>query len=122
MMKLNHIHKLANQFLEKLTAQEAQENDPSFQNINLSSDQKVFLSSMPFSLSQFKNISQISNSDGSFKSLKPKGLWYACGDDWIKWTSREMSHWLEDANFLYEITLINSISLILNNAPNRPPL
>jgi len=36
---------------------------------------------------------------------KPAGMWYGCGDSWIDWLEREMPHWLEASNYLYEIEL-----------------
>jgi hypothetical protein len=34
---------------------------------------------------------------------KPKGLWYACGDEWLRWMEYEMPQWLADIQYIYEV-------------------
>ena len=44
--------------------------------------------------------------------LKPKGLWYAIGDEWIQWVKSESPQWAEQ--YLYEIQLDLSKILVLD--------
>lgn len=34
---------------------------------------------------------------------KPKGLWYACGDEWVRWTKQERPEWWEEYRYAYEV-------------------
>lgn len=34
-------------------------------------------------------------------AAKPRGLWYACGREWVGWA--ETAGWLEEVNYLYEV-------------------
>ena len=36
---------------------------------------------------------------------KPKGLWYACGPEWLNWMSTDMPECLNKVNYIYELTL-----------------
>ena len=46
--------------------------------------------------------------------MKPKGLWYSCGDEWIDWVSGEMPEWLAAANYLYEIEISDDVYEIVS--------
>lgn len=64
----------------------------------ISNSQNVFTSQKEFT--EFRNVEQPKNA-----FVKPNGLWYACGDDWIDWLQMEMPGRLERENFLYELEL-----------------
>lgn len=34
---------------------------------------------------------------------KPSGLWYACGDEWLRWVLNEMPDWLEGYKYAYAL-------------------
>jgi hypothetical protein len=36
-------------------------------------------------------------------TLKPTGLWYACGDAWLEWLDSEMAEWKDDVTHIYEL-------------------
>lgn len=38
-------------------------------------------------------------------SDKPNGLWYGCGDTWLKWMKLYMPKWLDDVNYVYELEI-----------------
>ena len=71
-----------------------------FWDYNIRPDQKVFLSSEPWTT--FKPTLQVKP---DYAGQKPKGLWYGCGDSWIEWVKQEMPKNLEKANYLYEVKL-----------------
>ena len=79
-------------------------------NYKIQSEQKIFVSSEPFS-----NLQNIQQKKPSHAMDKPKGLWYGCGDSWIEWVRGEMPHWLEKANYLYEVKLGEEIIQISND-------
>lgn len=35
--------------------------------------------------------------------MKPRGLWYGCGNSWLDWLESEMPQWLDQGNYLYEM-------------------
>mgnify|MGYP003135984010 CR=1 FL=1 len=47
--------------------------------------EKVFVSDRPYT--SFRNVQQETPAYGM---MKPKGLWYACGDSWIEWSESEL--------------------------------
>ena len=69
----------------------------------IQSSQKVFVSGGKFT--KFKTTQQTTG-------MKPNGLWYSCGDDWIRWLRSEMPHWLDNSNYLYELSTTNKIKHI----------
>ena len=72
-----------------------------FWDYNIRPDQKVFLSSEPWTT--FKPTLQVKP---DYAGQKPKGLWYGCGDSWIEWIKLNMpGSFLEKANYLYEVKL-----------------
>ena len=73
-------------------------------------DQKVFLSSEPWTA--FKPALQVKP---EYAGQKPKGLWYGCGDSWITWIKQEMPAKLDKANYLYEVILGEEIIQISND-------
>lgn len=34
---------------------------------------------------------------------KPRGLWYACGDEWLEWLSSEMPDWRDQITHIYQL-------------------
>ena len=44
---------------------------------------------------------------------KPKGLWYACGNDWLRWLESEMPHWIHD--YIYELDIDMTRMLNIND-------
>ena len=59
-------------------------------------DQKVTISKEP--------IAEVQNTEALQKAApKPRGLWYACGSEWIEWLGHEMPHWLEEGQNLYDV-------------------
>ena len=42
-------------------------------------------------------------SEKNMSDLKPRGLWYAPGKDWIDWMSTEMPKWLDEVNYVYAL-------------------
>ena len=59
-------------------------------------DQKVTISKEP--------IAEVQNTEALQKAApKPRGLWYACGSEWIEWLEGEMPHWLEEGQNLYDV-------------------
>ena len=67
--------------------------------------QNVFISK-----DEFTDIRPMEQSTG----MKPKGLWYSCGDEWIDWVSGEMPEWLAAANYLYEIEISDDVYEIVS--------
>ena len=47
--------------------------------------------------------------------VKPQGVWYGCGDSWLKWMSREMPQWLDAVNYVYELELDQEFILTITN-------
>jgi hypothetical protein len=49
-------------------------------------------------------ITGVRNTAGELETrMKPAGLWYACGPEWIDWLESEMPDWLENVRFVYEV-------------------
>ena len=67
--------------------------------------QNVFISK-----DEFTGMQPMEQSTG----MKPKGLWYSCGDEWIDWVSGEMPEWLAAANYLYEIEISDDVYEIVS--------
>lgn len=47
-------------------------------------------------------------------SLKPRGLWYGFGDEWIGWLKSEMPEWWDEAQYAYKIIPDTSTILVIN--------
>jgi len=47
-------------------------------------------------------------------SLKPKGLWYGFGDQWINWLKSEMPEWWDEAQYAYKVFPNISNILVIN--------
>ena len=77
---------------------------------NIRPDQKIFLSSEPWTA--FRSVLQ---DKPEYAQQKPKGLWYGCGDSWIEWVKGEMPQKLSEANYLYEVKLGEEIIQISND-------
>ena len=73
-------------------------------------NQKVFVAKEPFT--GFRNVQQDTPES---KWEKPQGLWYGCGDAWIKWLGWEQRDWLEASRYLYEIKPAGKILQISNS-------
>jgi len=63
----------------------------------------------------FRDVNQVKKSGFN---PKPRGLWYACGDDWKEWVKFEMPHWYESYNHLYEIK-INPSNILFITSPGQ---
>lgn len=50
-----------------------------------------------------KPISELGITQQSSGSLKPKGLWYGFGDQWINWLKSEMPEWWDEAQYAYKV-------------------
>ena len=50
-----------------------------------------------------KPIDQMGVIQQSSGSLKPKGLWYGFGDQWINWLKSEMPEWWDEAQYAYKV-------------------
>tara|TARA_B100000900_G_scaffold391772_1_gene386688 strand:+ start:6082 stop:6639 length:558 start_codon:yes stop_codon:yes gene_type:complete len=72
---------------------------------------RYFYSEKPYA--GFRDTEQISRRGFN---PKPRGLWYACGDDWREWVKYEMPHWYEAYNHLYEVTINPKHILFITNA------
>ena len=47
---------------------------------------------------------------------KPNGVWYGCGDSWLKWISMNMTSRLDKVNYVYELELDQEFVLTITNA------
>ena len=47
-------------------------------------------------------------------SLKPRGLWYGFGDEWIGWLKMEMPEWWGETQYAYKIFPDTSNILVIN--------
>jgi hypothetical protein len=50
------------------------------------------------------------------KGFKPNGVWYGCGDSWLKWMSHEMPEWLDQVNYVYELEINDEFMKVITNA------
>jgi len=50
------------------------------------------------------------------KGAKPNGVWYGCGDSWLKWMSQEMPKWLDQVNYVYELEINDEFMKVITNA------
>jgi len=50
------------------------------------------------------------------RGQKPNGVWYGCGDSWLKWIAREMPRWLTRVNYVYEIEVDHEFMYIIKDA------
>jgi len=50
------------------------------------------------------------------KGFKPDGVWYGCGDEWLKWMSHEMPDWLDRVNYVYELEIYDAFMKVITNA------
>jgi hypothetical protein len=46
---------------------------------------------------------------------KPTGLWYSFGDEWARWMSIEMPHWLDSVGFLYRLEVDTEKIIVLGD-------
>jgi len=50
------------------------------------------------------------------KGAKPSGVWYGCGDAWLKWLAREMPEWFGRVNYVYELEIYDAFMKVITNA------
>mgnify|MGYP000097111321 CR=1 FL=1 len=74
--------------------------------LELGSKERIHVSTKPIG-----EIGFIKQSSGS---LKPKGLWYGFGDEWIGWLKSEMPEWWDDAQYAYKVFPNISNILVIN--------
>jgi len=48
-------------------------------------------------------------------NTKPEGVWYGCGDSWLKWMAREKPEWLDAVNYVYELELDQEFIMTITN-------
>lgn len=46
-------------------------------------------------------------------SMKPSGLWYSCGSDWLNWLTYEMPDWIHD--YIYKLKISGNVLRIKNH-------
>jgi len=79
--------------------------------LELSPDQKILTLKEPWSgFPPGLNSRKAQKTD-----LKPEGVWYGCGDSWLKWMSREVPKWLDAVNYIYELELDQEFILTITN-------
>ncbi len=78
-----------------------EENLSSPLDLELSPDQKILALKEPWN--GFPP--GLNNRKAQKTGLKPEGVWYGCGDSWLKWMSREVPKWLDAVNYIYELEL-----------------
>ena len=66
---------------------------------DLRSDQRVTLLNQPLNLDMLNNIQQKGG------VLKPDGLWYSLGNEWIEFAKSEMRDKFDDHEYLYELQI-----------------
>lgn len=59
-------------------------------------------------------IGELKITEQSTGSLKPKGLWYGFGDEWIGWLKSEMPEWWDEAQYAYKVIPNLSNILVIN--------
>lgn len=72
-----------------------------FKELSKHLDKSKYYFVSPSKFTGFKNVSKQS------LTLKPKGLWFACGNAWLKFVIKEKL-WEESYNFLYEVDIDSS--------------
>ena len=77
---------------------------------HITPEQKVFISKTPYT--EFRNVKQ---EKPRHPMIKPQGLWYGCGDAWVKWVRSEMPEWLEASNYLYEVKTDGKVLKVSND-------
>jgi len=63
---------------------------------------------------KYKRFADVNASEQGYTS-KPRGLWYACGDEWVRWLKFNMPDWYNGARYLYEIKIDPSKMLMVND-------
>lgn len=61
-----------------------------------------------------KPIGELRPVEQSSGSLKPKGLWYGFGDEWIGWLKSEMPEWWDEAEYAYKVIPEMANILVIN--------
>ena len=56
-----------------------------------------------------EQILSLKNNTQDRGALKPVGLWYACGDEWLNWVRSNVKYWSEEWTHLYEVLPTNAI-------------
>ncbi len=79
--------------------------------LKLSPDQKILALKEPW-----KGFpSGLNNRKAQKTDTKPEGVWYGCGDSWLKWMDREKPEWLDAVNYVYELELDQEFILTITN-------
>ena len=50
------------------------------------------------------------------KGFKPDGVWYGCGDEWLKWMAHHHPDWLDRVNCVYELEIYDAFMKVITNA------
>tara|TARA_R110002110_G_scaffold88172_2_gene229619 strand:- start:1005 stop:1622 length:618 start_codon:yes stop_codon:yes gene_type:complete len=77
-------------------------------NLEIAPDQRILALSEPWK--GFPSDIKQKNGD------KPDGVWYGCGDSWLKWMKSEMPEWLDRVNYVYELEIDYAFVLTITNA------
>jgi hypothetical protein len=79
----------------------AEEQSESIFGYTIQPDDKVFLSNTPFD-----EMRTIQSGQQQKEGYKPLGLWYGCGDGWLRYASQELpSDYMADVKYIYKIEL-----------------
>jgi len=88
-----------------------EESAPFFLDLKLNPDQKILALREPWD--GFPK--GLNNKKKQETGLKPKGVWYGCGDSWLKWMSKWKPEWLDAVNYIYELELAQEFILTITN-------
>lgn len=61
----------------------------------------------------FKQVRTVKQASTAHVYDKPSGLWYACGDEWLRWVLSEMPDWLKGYKYAYALHLDTSNMLVI---------
>jgi len=79
----------------------AEEQSESIFGYTIQPDDKVFLSNTPFD-----EMRTIQSGQQQKEGYKPLGLWYGCGDGWLRYASQELpSDYMAGVKYIYKIEL-----------------
>jgi len=59
-------------------------------------------------------LDKVPNFPSQKSGMKPEGLWYACGNDWIQWVSGEMPEWI--GRYIYSLKINEDKMLMIESA------
>ena len=78
-------------------------------------NRRIILTKDPFELKDFTQIYP-SIPDYPIIRPKPRGIWYALGEDWARWVTSEMAEWWERYNHVYQLDIDYSNVLRINTS------